>query len=91
MDPEKPGGKRGFITDRQMKALNIIIRYTTSEMVKKLSKARENVDELYWTLTYINDYMEPPGSDELERAYEDIKEGRFDPPGFVPDCTRSKP
>jgi len=91
MDPEKPGSKRGFITDRQMKALNIVIRYTASAMVKKLSNARENGEELYWTLAYINDYMEPPGSDELERAYEDIKEGRFDPPGFVPDCTRSKP
>jgi hypothetical protein len=91
MDPENPDSEEGFITDRQMKALNIIIRHTVSEMVKKLSNPRENGEELYWTLTYVHDYMEPPGSDELERAYEDIKEGRFDPPGFVPDCTRSKP
>lgn len=91
MDPENPGSEEGFITDRQMKALNIVVRYTVSEMVKKLSDPRENGQYLYWTLNYINDYMESPGSDELERAYEDIKEGRFDPPGFVPGCTRSKP
>ena len=78
MDPENPDSEEGFITDRQMKALNIVIRHTVSEMVKKLSSPRENGEELYWTLTYVNDYMEPPGSDELERAYEDIKEGRFD-------------
>lgn len=91
MDPENPDSEEGFITDRQMKALNIVIRHTVTEMVKKLRNPQENGQELYWTLTYVNDYMEPPGSDELERAYADIKEGRFDPPGFVPDCTRSKP
>jgi hypothetical protein len=91
MDPEDPSIDRGFITDRQMKALNIVIRHTVSRIVKKLSSPSENAEELYWTLAYVNDYMEPPGSDELEGAYEDIKEGRFDPPGFVPDCTRSKP
>ena len=91
MDPETFDSGRGFITDRQMKALNIVIRHTVSSMIKKLSNASENGEELYWTLTYVNDYMEPPGSAELERAYEDTKEGRFDPPGFIPDCTRSKP
>jgi hypothetical protein len=91
MDPENPDSEEGFITDRQMKALNIVIRRTVSEMVRKLGNLRENGEELYWTLTYVNDYMEPPGSDELEKAYADIKEGRFDPPGFVPDCTRSRP
>jgi hypothetical protein len=44
-----------------------------------------------WTLTYINNYMEPLGSDELKVAYERIKNGEFDPPGFIPDCTRSEP
>jgi hypothetical protein len=91
MDPENPDSEEGFITDRQMKALNIVIRHTVSEMVKKLRNPHKNGEELYWTLTYVHDYMESPGSDELERAYADIKEGRFDPPGFVPDCTRSKP
>lgn len=91
MDPENPASKEGFITDRQMKALNIVIRHTVTEMVKKLGDPRDNAQVLRWTLTYIHDYMEPPGSRELERAYADIKEGHFDPPGFVPDCTRSKP
>jgi hypothetical protein len=91
MDPENLASKEGFITDRQMKALNIVVRHTVSEMVKKLGDPRENGQDLYWTLAFIHDYMESPGSGELERAYEDIKEGRFDPPGFVPDCTRSKP
>jgi hypothetical protein len=91
MDPENPDSDEGFITDRQMKALNVVIRHTVSEMLRKLRNPRENEQELYWTLAYVNDYMEAPGSDELERAYADIQEGRFDPPGFVPDCTRSKP
>jgi hypothetical protein len=91
MDPEKPDSQDGFITDRQMKALNIVIRHTVSKMIEKLSNPREDGKEIYWTLTYVNDYMEPPGSARLERAYENIKEGRFDPLGFVPDCTKSEP
>jgi hypothetical protein len=35
--------------------------------------------------------LEPPGSPELELAYNEIKQGRFDPPGFVPDSTKSSP
>jgi hypothetical protein len=91
LDPEEPGQDRGFITDRQMKALNIVIRQTVSEAVEHLEHPSKNVDFIYWTLTYINKYMEPPGSDELKRAYEKIKNGEFDPPGFVPECTRSEP
>lgn len=91
MDPENPDSDEGFITDRQMKALNIVIRRTVGEVVKKLGNPAENGEELYWKLVYINNYMESPGSDELEKAYADIKEGHFDPPGFVPDCTKSKP
>ena len=91
MDPENPDSEEGFITDRQMKALNIVIRHTVSEMVEKLSNPRENGEELYWTLTYVNDYMEPPGSDELERACEDIKEGRFDPPALFQSAREASP
>ena len=91
MDPEVPGRDEGFITDRQMKALNIVIRQTVSEAIERLENPSKNVDYIYWTLAYINEYMEPPGSDELKRAYEKIKNGEFDPPGFVPDCTRSEP
>ncbi len=91
MDPEEPGRDEGFITDRQMKALNIVVRQTVSEAVEHLEHPSKNVDYIYWTLAYINEYMEPPESDELKRAYEKIKNGEFDPPGFVPDCTRSEP
>ena len=91
MDPEVPDRDQGFLTDRQMKALNIVIRQTVSEAIERLEHPSKNVDYIYWTLAYINEYMEPPGSDELKRAYEKIKNGQFDPPGFVPDCTRSEP
>jgi hypothetical protein len=87
-DPENPDSGEGFITDRQMKAMNIVIRHAVTEAVKHLEHPKDNLDYINWTLAYINDYMEPPGSLELERAYNEIKEGRFDPPGFVPDCTK---
>jgi len=93
MDPENPDSKEGFITDRQMKALNIVIRQTVHKAITLLSDpASGNNGELtYYTLAYINRYMEPPGSDELKLAYERIENGQFDPPGFVPDCTKSEP
>ncbi len=82
--------KRGY---RQMKALNIVIRQTVHKAITLLSDpASGNNGELtYYTLAYINRYMEPPGSDELKLAYERIENGQFDPPGFVPDCTKSEP
>lgn len=100
MNPEKPTSKRGFITDRQMKAMNIVIRHTVYGVLSALHDPDRVIDEehgftsgqsLGLTLRYINDYMEPPGSPELEDAYQRIKNGQFDPPGFVPDCTRSEP
>lgn len=91
MDPDNPGSEEGFISDRQMKALNIVIRRTVSKAVALVSHPVDNAEQLYWTLHYINGYMEPPGSDELERAFDRIEHGRFDPPGFIPDCTRSEP
>lgn len=91
IDPENPGRDEGFITDRQMKALNIVIRQAVSEAVEHLEDPGKNAEYIYWTLAYIHEYMEPPGSEELKRAYEKIKSGEFDPPGFVPDCTRSEP
>jgi hypothetical protein len=90
-NPEDPDEAEGFITDRQMKALNIVIRHTVSEAVSRLENPGKNAQELYYTLFYINKYMEPPGSAELEAAYKKIKNGEFDPPGFIPDCTRSEP
>jgi hypothetical protein len=102
MDPEHPNRKkpRGFITDRQMKAMNIVIRYKVYEVLSAISNPDRVIDEklgftngqsLGFTMHYINDYMERPGSPELEEAYQRIKNGQFDPQGFVPDCTRSEP
>ena len=67
-NPEDPDEAEGFITDRQMKALNIVIRHTVSEAVSRLENPGKNAQELYYTLFYINKYMEPPGSAELEAA-----------------------
>jgi hypothetical protein len=99
MDPENPEADEGFITDRQMKAMNFVIRHTVYEVLSRLSDPNgvvsdsdiTNAQVLDFTLRYINEYMEPPGSPELEAAFEKIKNGQFDPPGFVPDCTRSEP
>jgi len=93
MDPEDPDRDEGFITDRQMKALNIVIRKTVADVVDMLSDPDEgdNGQRIGWTLFGRHSYMEPPGSPELDAAFADIEAGRFDPPGFVPDCTRDKP
>jgi hypothetical protein len=102
MDPEHPNRKnpRGFITDRQMKAMNIVIRHKVYEILDMMANPDVVLDErldvtngsaLSFTMHYINDYMEPPGSEELEQAYRRIKNGEFDPPGFVPDCVKSEP
>jgi hypothetical protein len=93
MDPENPDSEEGFITDRQMKALNIVIRQTVHDAVTRLEHpaSADNGKFISWSLNYINSYMEPPGSDELKLAYDRIKNREFDPPGFVPDCTRSEP
>ena len=100
MNPEDPAAPEGFITDRQMKALNIVIRYTVYDMVSALTNLDgvideelgfTNADRIGLTLRYINSYMEPPGSPELDEAYRRIKDGKFDPPEFVPDCTSSSP
>ena len=37
MNPETASDEEGFITDRQMKALNIVIRHTVYEVVSALS------------------------------------------------------
>jgi hypothetical protein len=93
MNPENPDSKEGFITDRQMKALNIVIRRTVHKAVTFMSDpvADGTGERLYWYLAPMNRYMEPPGSDELEAAYKKIENGEFDPPGFIPDSVRDKP
>jgi len=85
-DPDNPGSGEGFISDTQMRALNITIRRAVHEALRKVDKARnvaaqpdrrelhsaeqEALDFCGFQLGTIRDYMEPPGSPELEQAYK---------------------
>jgi hypothetical protein len=86
LDPDNPGSGEGFITDGQMRALNITIRRAVHEALRQVHKARavaaqpdrpelppaeqEALDFCAFQLGTIRDYMEPPGSPELEEAYK---------------------
>jgi hypothetical protein len=85
-DPDNPGSGEGFISDGQMRALNITIRRAVHEALHQVDKARnvaaqpdsrelypaeqEALDFCEFQLGTIRDYMEPPGSPELEDAYK---------------------
>ncbi len=85
-DPDNPGSGAGFISDDQMRVLNITIRRAVHEALgqvhlacdtAKRSHRRELCTEeqaalefCEFQLTTIRDYMEPPGSPELEEAYQ---------------------
>ena len=85
-DPDNPGSGEGFISDGQMRALNITIRRAVHEALRQADKARnvaaqpcrrepypaeqEALDFCDFQLGTIRDYMEPPGSPELEQAYK---------------------
>jgi hypothetical protein len=86
LDPDNPGSGEGFISDGQMRALNITIRRAVHEALRQVDKARsvaaqpyrgklypaerEALDFCGFQLETIRDYMEPPGSPELEEAYK---------------------
>jgi hypothetical protein len=85
-DPDNPGSGEGFINDGQMRALNITIRRVVYEALRQVDKARnvaaqphrqqlypaeqEALDFCAFQVGTIRDYMEPPGSPELEEAYK---------------------
>ena len=85
-DPDNPGSGEGFISDGQMRALNITIRCAVHEALREVDKARnvaaqphrrelypaerEALDFCAFQLGTIRNYMEPPGSPELEEAYK---------------------
>ncbi len=85
-DPDNPGSGEGFINDGQMRALNITIRRVVHEALRQVDKARnvaaqphrqklypaeqEALDFCAFQVGTIRDYMEPPGSPELEEAYK---------------------
>jgi len=83
-DPDDPGSGAGFISDGQMRALNITIRRAVHEALGHADTARraarqrrrrklrpserEALDFCEFQLGTIRNYMEPPGSPELEEA-----------------------
>ena len=86
LDPDSPASGEGFISDTQMRALNITIRRAVHQALRQADKARhvaaqphrpepypgeqEALDFCKFQLGTIRDYMEPPGSPELEHAYK---------------------
>jgi hypothetical protein len=85
-NPDDPSSGEGFISDGQMRALNITIRRTVHEALAHLDTARNAVaqphghklharqqaalDFCEFQLGTVHDYMEPPGSPELAEAYK---------------------
>ena len=86
LDPDNPRSGEGFISDGQMRALNIAIRRAVHEALRHADMAdqvtadlhrgtlsageQEALDFCAFQLGTIRDYMEPPGSAELEQAYQ---------------------
>jgi hypothetical protein len=85
-DPDNPASGEGFISDDQMRVLNIAIRRATHEALSQVDIAhhavlrshlrelrteeQEALDFCGFQLRTIGAYMEPPGSPELEKAYQ---------------------
>jgi len=86
LNPDNPGSGEGFISDGQMRALNITIRRAVHEALAHVDTARnvpwpaqhhklhpkqqEALDFCEFQLRTVRNYMEPPGSPELEEAYK---------------------
>jgi hypothetical protein len=85
-DPDDPASGQGFISDGQMRALNITIRRAVHQALAQVDTARnaaaqprgrklharqqEALDFCQFQLGTVHDDMEPPGSPELEQAYK---------------------
>ena len=90
-DPDNPGSGEGFISDNQMRALNITIRRAVHEALSQVDTAcnaaqrsrrrgmyaeeQAALDFCEFQLGTVHDYMEPPGSPELEEAYRHYVSG----------------
>ena len=84
-DPDNPGSGEGFISDNQMRVLNITIRRAVHEALGQVdttcnaskylrrrglyAEEQAALDFCEFQLSTIRDYMELPGSPELEEAY----------------------
>jgi hypothetical protein len=80
IDPEHPERDEGFITDAQMKALSIVIRHAVHEALTMLhamgqdgETAKDAINFCMFQMATVHDYMETPGSRELEKAYQQVK------------------
>ena len=85
-DPDNPGSGEGFISDDQMRVLNITIRRAVHEALGQVDIAhhaaqqsrlrelrteeQEALDFCEFQLSTVRNYMEPPGSPALEKAYQ---------------------
>jgi hypothetical protein len=85
-DPDNPGSGAGFISDDQMRVLNIAIRRAVHEALGQVDIARNAVQQSHlrelrteeqealdfcgFQLRTVRYYMEPPGSPALEKAYQ---------------------
>jgi len=85
-DPDHPAGGEGFISNDQMRVLNIAIRRAVHEALGQVdivhrafrqshlrelgTEEQEALDFCEFQLRTIGAYMEPPGSPELEKAYQ---------------------
>jgi hypothetical protein len=84
-DPDNPDSEQGFISDNQMRVLNITIRRAVHEALCQVDLAlnamkrsrhralpaerQQALDFCKFQLSTVHDYMESPGSPELEEAY----------------------
>jgi hypothetical protein len=57
-----------------MRALNIVIRRMVYEALSMLDSDDQGTAKAYcsFQMSTVNDYMEAPGSPELERAYAEV-------------------
>lgn len=85
-DPDDPGSGEGFISDDQMRVLNITIRRAVHEALSQMDLVQNAAKRSHhgglctgeqaalefcaFQLRTIHAYMEPPGSPELEKAYQ---------------------
>ena len=85
-DPDNPGSGEGFISDDQMRVLNITIRRAVHEALSQVDLVQNAAKRSHrwgpcteeqaalefcaFQLRTIHAYMEPPGSPELEKAYQ---------------------
>jgi hypothetical protein len=79
IDPDNPESGQGFISDAQMRALNIVIRCAVHEALGMLGLRGGRPDDVAACLDYcrcqlstVRAYMEAPGSPELRQAYRGV-------------------